>query len=32
VTEGDHFLTNVLKGSVQFVKAEQRDLHAIACK
>jgi len=32
VTEGDHFLTTVLKGSVQFVKGEQRDLDAIACK
>ena len=32
VTEGDHFLTTVLNGSVQFVKGEQRDLDAIACK
>jgi len=30
--EGDHFLTTVLKGSVQFVKGEQRDLDAIAGK
>ena len=26
VAEGDHFLTTVLKGSLQFVKGEQRDL------
>ena len=25
VAEGDHFLTTVLKGSLQFVKGEQRD-------
>jgi len=30
VAEGDHFLTTVLKGSLQFVKGEQRDLDAIA--
>jgi len=30
--EGDHFLTTVLKGSLQFVKGEQRDLDAIAGK
>lgn len=29
VAEGDHFLTTVLKGSLQFVKGEQRDLDAI---
>ena len=32
VTEGDHFLTTVLKGSLQFVKGEQRDLDAITGK
>jgi predicted nucleotidyltransferase len=32
VADGDHFLTTVLKGSLQFVKGEQRDLDAIACK
>jgi hypothetical protein len=32
VAEGDHFLTTVLKGSLQFVKGEQRDLDAIAGK
>lgn len=30
VAAGDHFLTTVLKGSLQFVKGEQRDLDAIA--
>lgn len=30
VTEGDHFLTTVLKEGLQFVKGEQRDLDAIA--
>lgn len=30
--DGDHFLTSVLKGSLQFVKGEQRDLVAIAGK
>jgi uncharacterized protein len=29
VAEGDHFLTTVLKGSLQFVKGEQRDLDAV---
>jgi hypothetical protein len=28
VSEGDHFLTTVLKSSLQFVKGEQRDLDA----
>jgi len=32
VAEGDHFLTTVLKGSLQFVKGEQRDLDAITRK
>jgi len=32
VAEGDHFLTTVLKGSLQFVKGEQRDLDAVASK
>jgi predicted nucleotidyltransferase len=32
VTESDHFLTTVLKGSLQFVKGEQRDLDAVARK
>jgi predicted nucleotidyltransferase len=32
VVEGDHFLTTVLKGSVQFVKGEKRDLDAVAGK
>ena len=32
VADGDHFLTSVLKGSLQFVKGEQRDLDAIAGK
>ena len=30
VTETDHFLTTVLKGSLHFVKGEQRDLDAVA--
>ncbi len=29
VAHGDHFLTTVLKGGLQFVKGEQRDLDAI---
>ena len=32
VAGGDHFLTSVLKGSLQFVKGEQRDLDAVAGK
>lgn len=32
VAGGDHFLTTVLKGGLQFVKGEQRDLDAIARK
>ena len=32
VTEGDHFLRTVLKGSLHFVKGEPRDLDAIAGK
>jgi predicted nucleotidyltransferase len=32
VAKGDHFLTGVLKGSLQFVKGEQRDLDAITRK
>jgi len=32
VAEDDHFLTTVLKGRLQFVKGEQRDLDAIAGK
>jgi predicted nucleotidyltransferase len=32
VAGGDHFLTTVLKGSLQFVKGEQRDLDAVAGK
>ena len=32
VTERDHFLTTVLKGSLQFVKGEQRALDAVANK
>ena len=32
VFEGDHFLTFVLKGSLQFVKGEQSDLDAVAGK
>lgn len=32
VTEGDHFLTTVLKGSLHFVKGEQRDLDAAVGK
>ena len=30
IAGGDHFLTTVLKGSLQFVKGEQRDLDAVA--
>jgi len=29
VAESDHFLTTVLKGNLEFVKGEQRDLGAI---
>jgi len=32
VSEGDHFLTTVLDGNLQFVKGEQRDLDAVAGK
>ena len=32
VVEGDHFLTTVLKGSVQFVKGEKRDMEAVVGK
>jgi len=32
VAEGDHFVTTVLKGSLQFVKGEKRDLDAAAGK
>jgi uncharacterized protein len=32
VAEGDHFLTTVLKGSLHFVKGEQRDVDAITGK
>jgi len=32
VAEGDHFLTTILKGSLQFVNGEQRDLDAITGK
>jgi predicted nucleotidyltransferase len=32
VAEGEHFLTSVLKGSLQFVKGEQPDLDAVAGK
>ena len=32
VSEGDHFLTTVLEGNLQFVKGEQRDLDAVAGK
>jgi predicted nucleotidyltransferase len=32
VAAGDHFLTTVLNGSLQFVKGEQRDLDAITRK
>jgi predicted nucleotidyltransferase len=32
VAERDHFLTTVLKGSLQFVKGDQRDLDAVAGK
>jgi len=30
VTEGDHLLATVLRGSLQFVKGKQRDVDAIA--
>ena len=30
--KGNHFLTSVLNGNLQFVKGEQRDLDAIAGK
>ena len=30
--QGDHFLTNVLKNNLQFVKGEQRDLDAVTRK
>jgi predicted nucleotidyltransferase len=32
IAAGDHFLTSVLKGSLQFVKGEQRDLDAVTRK
>ena len=32
VADGDHFLTSVLKGGLQFVKGEQRDLDTITRK
>jgi hypothetical protein len=32
VSEGDHFLTTVLEGNLQFVKGEQRELDAVAGK
>ena len=32
VVENDHFLTTVMKGSLQFVKGERRDLDAITSK
>jgi len=32
VAMGDHFLTSVLQGTLQFVKGEQRDLDAVAGK
>lgn len=32
IATGDHFLTTVLKGSLQFVKGEQHDLDAVAGK
>ena len=32
VADGDHFLTSVLKSSLQFVKGEQRDLDTVAGK
>ena len=32
VAQGDHFLTTVLKGRLQFVKGEQRDLDTVAGK
>ena len=31
-TKGDHFLTTVLKGNLQFVKGERRDLDAVVGK
>jgi uncharacterized protein len=32
VAQGDHFLTTVLRGSLQFVKGERRGLEAVAGK
>lgn len=32
VAEGDHFLQTVLKGDLQFMKGEQRDLGAVTRK
>ena len=32
IAAGDHFLTTVLKGNLQFVKGEQHDLDAVAGK
>jgi predicted nucleotidyltransferase len=32
IAAGDHFLTSLLKGSLQFVKGEQRDLDAVTRK
>lgn len=32
VAAGDHFLTTVMRGTLQFVKGEQRDLDAVAGK
>jgi hypothetical protein len=32
VAKGDHFLTTVLKGDVQFVKGEKHDLDTVAGK
>jgi predicted nucleotidyltransferase len=32
VADSDHFLTTVLKGSLQFVKGERRDLDGVAGK
>jgi predicted nucleotidyltransferase len=32
IARGDHFLTSVLNGTLQFVKGEQRDLDAVAGK
>lgn len=32
VSQGDHFLSTALKGSLQFVKGEKRDLDAVAGK